>query len=146
MHGIGLDTPLQDWFEFRTPKTSIPKNYISNSLNKFPFIEMQPSTKIVWLGGNPAEETASKEKKSKTTANTTLRFHTQKENFSLAFSPEQAKWLQEIILMIHPSAPSPLPYQKLKNHYEAAGLSQFELFWYSKPMEKLKEKGLLLCL
>jgi hypothetical protein len=33
MHGAGLDMPLQSWFDFKIPKTSVSKKFILNCLN-----------------------------------------------------------------------------------------------------------------
>lgn len=33
MHGIGYDKPVNFWFDFKTPKTSLPKNLIEHILN-----------------------------------------------------------------------------------------------------------------
>ena len=32
MHGICFEFPLQDWFDFKVPQTSIPPDYIAEAL------------------------------------------------------------------------------------------------------------------
>ena len=34
-------------------------------------------------------------------------------------------------------------FKEIKDHYEQNGLSDFELFWYNKPFNTLKNIGLL---
>lgn len=146
MHGIGFDFPLQKWFDFKIPKTSVPPNYIENCLNEFPFFEMKPSTKIVWLGEKPDLQAIVTLKKGKETAQTVLHFHKRKGSFSISLSPNHAQWLSDILVSASATQSKSLQYQALKAEYEAAGLSDFELFWYGKPIQTLKENGLLLVL
>ncbi len=34
MHGLGFEVPLQDWFDFEIPETTIEENYIQNIIEK----------------------------------------------------------------------------------------------------------------
>ena len=47
MHGICFELPLQDWFDFKVPRTKIPRNYIENALNELDNIFVKPTAKIV---------------------------------------------------------------------------------------------------
>ena len=49
MHGIGFELPLQKWFDFKIPRTIIPKNFIERCLEVDEEREIKPSSKIVWL-------------------------------------------------------------------------------------------------
>ncbi|MBX7243522.1 MAG: radical SAM protein [Bacteroidia bacterium] len=146
MHGIGMDFPLQQWFDFKVPKTTVPKNYIENCLNEFPFIEMKPSSKIVWLGEKPRIKTVIQQKKGKEVRLSEFTFHKKKGFFTVSLPVEYADWLSEMLTLASVCQPKTLQYGTLKAHFEASGLSGFELFWYGKPIQELKESGLLLIL
>jgi hypothetical protein len=139
MHGIGFDAPLQDWFDFRVPRTKIPKNSIENALLAEEPFDFKPNAKIVWLGKQPlVEEVSSKKGISKI-----LTFHDRKESIEIKVNQPFADWLLAIIKLISVSNAKVYTLQEIKKHYEQGGLDNFELFWYSKPINTLREYGLL---
>lgn len=52
MHGICFDYELQDWFEFKIPKTKISPDFIFDALQEDDDFNIKPTAKIVWLGGS----------------------------------------------------------------------------------------------
>jgi hypothetical protein len=54
MHGICFDYELQEWFEFKIPKTKISGDYIFNALEVADDFNIKSAAKIVWLGGKPS--------------------------------------------------------------------------------------------
>lgn len=142
MHGICFDYPLQDWFEFKVPRTKIPADYISGVLLKDESFGIKPTAKVVWAGTRPMVEFFTKTKKGRTFNMATLTFHDKKESFSIQVSEGQGIWLSNFVVQI--SAPEkPMLFSKVKESYEAAGLDEFEPFWYSKPVTTLRDYGLL---
>ena len=142
MHGICFDYPLQDWFEFKIPKTKIPEDFIFNALQEESEFNTKPTAKIVWLGGKPGVEYFTKAKKGNTWEMMTLTFHDKKESFSIQANKEEGEWLLEILLKITVSNAKTVSFQELKSDFETT-LEDFELFWYSKPVNTLREFGLL---
>jgi hypothetical protein len=140
MHGVCFEFPLQDWFDFKIPRTKIPQNYIENALAEEAdsFIS-KPTSKIVWLGKKPTIAYADTRKGTVAT----LTFHNKKETFSLKLNQKQGDWLTEILDLISPKNKKIYTFQEIKNHYEAAQLTDFELFWYNKPVNSLRSAGLL---
>lgn len=139
MHGICFDYPLQEWFDFKIPRTKVTKNHIENALLEEESFVLKPTAKIVWLGKKPSvAETISK----KGTI-LTLTFHDKKETFSIKTNKNQGDWLVEILDKVSSKNSKIYTLQEIKNHYEAAGLEDFELFWYNKPVNTLKDYGLL---
>jgi radical SAM superfamily enzyme YgiQ (UPF0313 family) len=53
MQGIGTDFPLQDWFDFKVPKTKIKANHILESIENEDFITNINNKKVVFFGENP---------------------------------------------------------------------------------------------
>ena len=142
MHGICFDYPLQDWFEFKIPKTKIPEDFIFNALQEESEFNIKPTAKIVWLGGKPSVEYFTKAKKGNSWEMMTLTFHDKKESFSIQTNKEEGEWLLEILLKITVSNAKTVSFQELKTDFET-NLEDFELFWYSKPVNTLREFGLL---
>jgi hypothetical protein len=135
MHGIGFDMPLKEWFDFKIPKTTVPKNLIADALDEIDDFMQKPSSKIVWLGTNPIIEKKNSKK-------LTLLFHTKTDAFEIELSHENGKWLSQKLPTLQPENTKLFTLQELKLDYEKQ-YENFELFWYSKPMQHIRENGLL---
>ncbi|MCG9793344.1 B12-binding domain-containing radical SAM protein [Flavobacterium algicola] len=142
MHGICFDYELQDWFDFKIPKTKIPRNFIENALAKEAVLTIKPTAKIVWLGGKPQVENFTKSKKGTTWEMMRLTFHDKKESFDVQTSKKEGEWLLEVFDKIAVSNNKVYTFLELKNDFESQ-LEDFELFWYSKPIHVLRSYGLL---
>ena len=142
MHGIGFETPLQQWFEFKIPKTQIPKNFIENSLNQTLYFKVKSTAKIVWLGVMPQIEVIKKSKKGHSWELVKMTFHDKKSAHTISLEKETGEWLLNQLekLQIHKN--NPISFGALKNDYDT-NFENFELFWFSKSMQNLKEIGLL---
>ena len=143
MHGICFDYPLQDWFEFKIPKTRIPYNFIENAILQPDTLETKPNSKVVWIGGMPVVDCVTKSKKGKTWELLNLTFHDKKESFSIQMNREEGEWFVSVLADLSIENSKPKSYQQLKNDFEEKGLENFELFWFSKPLKTLKSFGLL---
>jgi hypothetical protein len=76
----------------------------------------------------------------------TLTFHEKTNTFSITLEKEKANWLLRIIDEITLNEfNKTLLVNDLKNSFESY-FDDFELFWYSKPVQLLKENGVLLVL
>ena len=139
MQGIGFDLPLQEWFDFKVPRTKVPKNYIEMAVSEEEEFILRPSSKIVWLGKKPLVVYSS----SKKGESATLNFHNKREEFSIKTNKFQGDWLAEILGLISTKNKKIYTFQEIQYHYENAGLQDFELFWFNKPVNGLGEYGLL---
>jgi hypothetical protein len=142
MHGICFDYELQDWFDFKIPKTKIHSDFIFDALHEETNFNTKPTAKIVWLGGKPSIETFTKSKKGNTWEMMSLTFHDKKESFTIQTNEKEGKWLSEILQKIAVLNTKTYSFQEVKNDFETQ-LEDFELFWYSKPVNTLREFGLL---
>ena len=142
MHGIGFDMPLQEWFEFKIPKTKIKRDFIINNLENEPILVTRPTAKIVWLGGTPLVSFQAKTKKGITRERAQLTFFTKRESFDITTEGEKAEWLIHILEQLKIGAEPLLTYAQIKADYETH-FEDFELFWVSKPINTLREHGLL---
>nr|WP_315188324.1 B12-binding domain-containing radical SAM protein [uncultured Flavobacterium sp.] len=142
MHGICFDYELQDWFEFKIPKTKIAPDFIFDALEEENNFSAKPTAKVVWLGGKPLVEYFTKSKKGNSWEMMTLTFHDKKESFTIQTSKSEGEWLLKILQKVSVSNAEILSFQEIKLDFESH-LEDFELFWYSKPINTLKEFGLL---
>ncbi len=145
MHGICFENPLQEWFEFKIPKTTIHPDYIHDCLLEEDHFNTKPNAKIIWTSVKPLVEFYTKTKKGNSWEMATLIFHEKTNVFSINLEKEKAVWLLETIDEISIHSNKNLTFNQLKAKYEL-NFDDFELFWYSKPMKTLKENGVILTL
>ncbi|MES2797123.1 MAG: radical SAM protein [Bacteroidota bacterium] len=145
MHGIGFEFPLNNWFEFKVPKTKIAPDFIEKSLeNSYYFEQLKPSHKMVWLGNQPSIEYFTKNKKGQSFNLATLKFYGKKESFEITIDSISSEWLAKILKRTSVKNEKNLTIKEIRESYEAIGLEDFELFLYNKPANKLLEMGWLI--
>lgn len=142
MHGICFDYELQDWFDFKIPRTKIAADFIERALNDDNNFNTKPTAKVVWIGGKPSAEFFTKSKKGNTWEMASLTFHDKKESFTVQTSKNEGEWLMSILEKIHISNEKVFSFAEVKADFETE-MENFELFWYSKPVNNLREFGLL---
>lgn len=142
MHDICFDYELQDWFEFKIPKTKIHPDFIANVLKIEEDFNIKPTAKIVWLGGKPFLEYFTKFKKGNSWKIMVLTFHDKKESFTIQTTKNEGEWLVQILEKISVSKSKVYSFEELKKDFENQ-FENFELFWYSKPINTLRNFGLL---
>jgi len=143
MYGICFEYPLQDWFDFKVPRTKVPPNYIEMALQEDESELLKPTAKIIWLGVAPSVSYFTKTKKGQSWDMATLAFHTKKEALEIKLDKAQGDWLAAFLPEIAPASGKLWTFQEVRGAYEAAGLEGFEGFWYGKGMMRLREMGLL---
>ncbi len=142
MHGICFDYELQEWFDFKIPKTKIHPDFIANALAEAEDFNIKPTAKIVWLGGKPLVEYFTKTKKGNSWEMMIFTFHDKKESFTIQTGKNEGEWLLQILEKISVSKSKIHSFKEMKSDFETH-LEDFELFWYSKPVNVLREFGLL---
>ncbi|MCK5371499.1 MAG: radical SAM protein, partial [Cyclobacteriaceae bacterium] len=142
MHGIGFEVPLQDWFDFNIPKTQIHTDFIYECLETNTHSTTKPSAKIAWLGGSPLVSHFTKTKKGKSRQLLQMTFHDKTETIEVQFEKEKGEWLLDMLTQLSVYEKELLTFAQLKEDFESH-FDDFELFWYSKPVELLKEHGIL---
>ena len=143
MHGTCLDYPLQKWFDFKVPKTTVAPDYITMALEEIDYNPPKPSAKIIWLGNSPQIEYVIKSKKGNHWEMAELTFQTKKENIKIRVDKEQGKWLAKIVNELSIYHRNNMTRQMVVQDYEKEGLEDFELFWDNKPVNILYKAGLL---
>lgn len=69
-------------------------------------------------------------------------FSRQKESFTIQTGKNEGEWLVQILEKISVSQSKIYSFKEIKSDFEIS-LEDFELFWYSKPVNTLREFGLL---
>ena len=142
MHGICFDYPLQDWFDFKIPRTKVSEDYIYNVLQEDGSLNIKPTAKVVWMGGKPSISYFTKNKKGRSFEMAELAFHDKKESYTIQVSKENGEWLVAFLEKASVQNAGTATFAQAKQYYESTQ-EDFELFWYSKPVNTLREFGLL---
>ncbi|NUY81125.1 radical SAM protein [Flavobacterium sp. MAH-1] len=143
MHGICFDYALQDWFDFKIPRTKIDPDFIYNALQDASDFDAKPTSKIVWIGKRPMVSAFTKSKKGNSWKMVSLEFHDRRSVTEVQVGEKEGEWLLKILEQVSAVSGKPMTFAQLKSDFENSGLEDFELFWYSKPVAKLREAGLL---
>ncbi len=145
MHGINFEMPLQDWFDFKIPNTTIHPEYIHDCLLEEEDFKFKGNSKIIFLGKNPFVENFVKSKKGNSRNVSQLTFHLNTNIVKIELDQEKAQWLLRMMTENPIEKPQKTTLLQLKNNFEES-FGDFELFWFSKPMQQLKENGIILSL
>lgn len=143
MHGACFEFPLQKWFDFKVPKTTVPANYILNAVNE-PEINSSKNYKAIWLGVMPKCSKVQKSKKGIKWEEMHLEFQNNTNQYSINIDPKVGAWLLDILPNLSLKNGLGLSISQIKESYTAAGLEGFELCWENKPITNLYKTGLLL--
>lgn len=139
MHGICFEYDLQDWFEFKIPKTKIAPDFIENSLNNEVDFSLKPTAKLIWIGTTPVVDYFTKSKKGATWEMTKMTFYFKIDTIEISLEKDQANWLLKTLKSV---SNQPLLLKDIKMDFESQ-FEDFELFWFSKPINSLRNSGLL---
>ena len=71
-----------------------------------------------------------------------LTFHDKKESFTIQTGKKEGEWLVQMLEKLSVSQSKTYSFKEIKSNFET-NLEDFELFWYSKPVNTLREFGLL---
>ena len=133
MHDRCFDMPLQDWFDFNIPDTTVPYDFIVSSLeNDNSMYQVSPHAKMVWIGHAKISDNNS----------STLRIYNSVSITEVNLDSERLLWLSETLKAMTPQNESTMSYADFRKSYESQ-FDDFLLFWFEKPMERLREAGLL---
>lgn len=145
MHGINFELPLQEWFDFKIPRTTIHPDYIHDCLLEDDQFNLKLNSKVIFLTKNVIAENRIKNKKKYSGTYTLLTFHLKTNIVKVELEEDKAQWLIKALNENAIENQKKPTIQQLKNQFEE-NFEDFELFWYSKPMQQLRENGVILSL
>ena len=142
MHDTGFDLSLSEWFDFKVPRTTVAPNYIMDCIHHETLSFPSNKAKVLFLSALPEVQERSKKKKGRIWNTLELHFHHRTAAFSISLELEKGNWFYHRLKELHPERDTPKTYGELKADFEE-NFEDFELFWHSKPMLKLRDYGLL---
>ncbi|WPO81063.1 B12-binding domain-containing radical SAM protein [Chryseobacterium sp. JJR-5R] len=145
MYGINFEIPLQEWFDFKIPRTSIDPDYIHDCLLEDEDFKFKSNAKIIFITKNVIAENRLKTKKKYIYPYTKITAHLKTNTVSIELEQEQAEWLIKMFKEHSTENQKKVTLQQLKLNFEE-NFENFELFWFSKPMQQLKDNGIILSL
>ena len=145
MHGLNFEIPLQDWFDFKIPRTTIHPDYIHDCLLSEEKFVFKPNAKIVFVNEIGSAENYIKTKKGISYELSQLTFHLKTNIIKIDLDREKADWLIKMCKENSLQNRKKITLQQLKTDFENE-FPDFEIFWFSKPMQQLKENGVILSL
>ena len=142
MHGACFELPLQKWFDFKIPKTTVQSSYILNAISE-PELSAIKNTKAIWIGVMPTVHIVQRSKKGSKWEEMNLQFQNNKTQFNISLDPKVGNWLIELLPKLNIENGNGMTYSQIKESYALAGLEGFELCWDNKPITNLYKAGLL---
>lgn len=136
MHGIGLETPVEDWFDFEVPATTHDEGLVAAAVSMEAIHDFdKKGYRLIWLGAMPHidfdDDTAF------------LTFITRNDAYELETSDEFGEWLmdefQKITLF-----PLKFTVADISKNYKRRFRGSYKDFMNSEPWEVLRTMGLLL--
>lgn len=139
MHGLGFEFPLQDWFDFKVPRTSVAPDYLADAIDAYPVSRIRDTSKVVWLGEMINNEDLEEVKNG---------FHILMRNKNTSkwikkYDEEEVQCLNRILELTHYLQPEVYTYGKLKKELGTMIKEDFETFWQKKIQKPLSDMGLL---
>ena len=145
MHGICLDFPLQEWFEFRVPRTTVApdfiRNIISHPMSLLPLPD--PHAKIIWLSSPPEITFHTRTKKGKSIPAAKISIQTTQQEIIIQTDKRTGKWLAGIFPVLVPGNHELMTFQKLEELYTSGDAGNFKSFWEGPVIKTLRENGLV---
>jgi len=143
MHGMCFDFPLQEWFDFKVPRTRIAPNHIQTALDSYTDQELRPSTKVIWLGGQVSLQVQQRNKKGRSFQVVQLWVYQQRATVKVHLEDAIiGKWLEEVLPSLSPTASTVRNLADLNRSFmEVAGDSRLQDTVF---FDELRDIGLLL--
>lgn len=138
MLGIGLDTRVDDWFEFKVTRPTLSPRKVEKALYDWKSDGELLNHSVIWLGTAPAIEWEEEDDVA------FFNFYTKTETFTLEMNYELGEWFAEVFPTFFIKNESYTTLKTIAQHFEEAFETDFENIIESEIWETLREKGLLL--
>ncbi|GAA3991770.1 B12-binding domain-containing radical SAM protein [Hymenobacter antarcticus] len=139
LHGVALDEPLSFWFDFKTPKSTTPRQLVQQALQapEKPDFAKQ-NQRLFWLGNAPEIRIEAGKKAPRAV----LTCYEQAEDFEVKTTEATGHWLHQLLTQLsHDFDTKVLLKDAAASFPKSEGA--FEAFLQSPAWQVLREKGLL---
>ena len=143
MHGIGLDYPMDFWFDFDAPATTVEPATIENYIQSTEKKEKERH-RLLWLGSLPELSIQTKEKKGKVSKKYVLILNNRAEQRTVSVSEKTGAWLIKQLKATSPNHQDLITLSDWKNSYETSVKGNFSAFLKTDLWKLLTKNGLLL--
>ncbi len=143
MHNICFDFPLQEWFDFRIPRTTIAPNFIRNIVTQVQVVSPAPHSRIIWLGVIPTILFYTRTKKGKSAPAAKIIIQTNRQELTIMTGEQTGRWLSGIFSHLTIGNHPAFTFRELEEQYQAGGLGDFKAFWEGPVAKRLRENGLV---
>ena len=147
MHGVALHEPLSFWFDFKTPRPTVPRQLIQQALQASDGRRpadakpdaAQPNRRLFWLGNAPElrRETTRKGPAA------VLTCYEQAEDFEVKATEPIGQWLHELLTRLTHDYDAKVLLKDAAATFPV-GAGSWENFLQSSAWQLLRDKGLLL--
>lgn len=133
MHGVCFEVPLQEWFDEKVPRTSIPPKYIAREIDNEEQLKYKGHHRVVWMGPQPQVNYFEDGME--------LLFSNKKEEFSMEVSTALGNWIIKLLTTVAYDQ-SLCNFSSIKESYERE-IGDAEELLELEVWEALRENGLL---
>jgi hypothetical protein len=138
LHGVALHEPLSFWFDFRVPKTTVPRQLIHQALQEPTKPDFAKQNQRLFWPGNAPE---LRQEASKKGPRAVLTFYEQAEDFEVTIPATLGPWLHTLLTNLTTDYDTKVLLKDAARSFRAG--QSFEQFLLSPAWLLLREKGLL---
>ena len=135
MHGLCFDYPLQEWFDFRIPATTIDPDYIAEALDHVPDLLARDNARVIWIGGDPSGRPAEN--------GTEIILYDRRDTDYFVLPNDLADWLLTTLHAAGDRSEKPPTIGQLKSSFQETFGESLAAFWETEAMEMVRAYGLL---
>ncbi|MVN75837.1 radical SAM protein [Hymenobacter sp. HMF4947] len=147
MHGVALREPLSFWFDFKTPRATLPRQLIQQALQEPEKSDLaQPNRRLFWLGNAPElqfKTAGGNSPKDKKITRAIITCYEQAEDFEVKTTELIGPWLHQLLLSLSADYETKVLLKDAATSFPS-GAGSWEGFLQSAAWQLLREKGLLL--
>jgi hypothetical protein len=142
MHGHLLDQPLQKWFDFPVPKTTVAPDHIHRALLEEDLTTLKDGDRFLWIGKPPLCTIRERSKKGHHWEEAILQFRILSGDIEWKLDKDKGRWLAGFLTGLSSRPDGITTGLEIREAYQLAGLEDMELFWDNKPVSGIGKVGL----
>ena len=135
MHGTCLDYPLDEWFDFPVPETTVPPDHIARALDYASAPLDRPAARLVWTGGHPDHHPLPGDR-------TEITLHDRRDTDTVVLPTRHADWLLDLLARVGDRGQPLLTVRELRADFPGSEAELLAL-WTEEELEMVRAYGLL---
>lgn len=143
MHGACFDFPLQEWFEFEIPDTSVADYEMEMAVQNNPGTLLANSSKLIWIHPQPRVSFDSKKQKGKLLKRCKFEIHSNQTTVTANFTEVQGRQFNNLFEHLLPQTGKTHTVAEFRQLYESGSSESFDKLLKSQGWLTLRKVGLL---